>query len=153
MKILIFSDSHRNVRAMVNIVENENPDYIIHLGDLETDAHEIAQRYPRIPVCSVAGNCDLWPRGKTRLLFELYGKKFFITHGHMYNVKLGLDGIRNTALTAGADICLFGHTHIPHYEETAGMLLINPGSVGMDSRTYGTLTLKDNETLYDVRKA
>ncbi len=141
MKILIFSDSHRHVEPMVTATMEEKPDQIIHLGDLETDAEELSRRFPAIPVANIAGNCDSFFGGERYRVITIRGKKLFITHGHPYGVKMGLEGLINTALTAGADVALFGHTHTPHFEEVNGMLVINPGSVGMGGRTYGVLTL------------
>ncbi len=149
MKILVFSDSHRNIAPMETAIAEEKPDYIFHLGDLESDADEIRRLHPNLPVASVAGNCDFGMGGERYLFFELRGKKFFLTHGHFYGVKLGLERLVNTALTAGADAALFGHTHTPHFEEVQGMLLINPGTVGMGRRTYGVLTLENNTLRYE----
>jgi hypothetical protein len=151
MKIIVFSDSHRNVEPMVEAVGIEKPDYIIHLGDLESDAIELGRRVGNIPICSVPGNCDLLPIGQKRLIFDFCGKKFFVTHGHMYGVKSSYDAIINTALTAGADIALFGHTHVPYEAVIAGMYVINPGSVGTGSRTYGVLTIENGEISYEKK--
>ena len=126
MKILVFSDSHRCVEPMTMAADLEKPDYIIHLGDLESDAVELNRRFYDIPLCSVPGNCDLMPFGQKRLIFDLAGKKFFVTHGHLYNVKSTYDALINTALTAGADVALFGHTHTPFEAVVAGLLVANP---------------------------
>lgn len=150
MKIIIFADSHRNVGVMEEAVLRERPDHIIHLGDLESDASELERRFPQLPMASVPGNCDLRPVGEPRLLFELAGKRFFVTHGHLYHVKMGLESLVNAALASGADVCLFGHTHVRHFEEVEGMLLINPGSVGYN-RTYGVLTVERGKASYRSR--
>lgn len=152
MKILIFSDSHRYIEPMVTAVIGEKPDQIIHLGDLESDAEELAGRFPMTPVASVPGNCDLFTSGERYKLIELCGKRFFITHGHHYGVKAGLERLINTALAARADVALFGHTHAPHFEEAGGMLVINPGSVGMGSRSYGLMTISGGEISYEPRR-
>lgn len=141
MKILVFSDSHRYVEPMVTATLEEKPDQIIHLGDMETDAEELSRQFPTIPVAGIAGNCDSFFGGERYRLISIRGKKLFITHGHHFGVKTGLDSLINTALTAGADAVLFGHTHCPHFETVSGMLVINPGSVGMGGRTYGVLTV------------
>ena len=151
MKILVFSDSHRNVRPMVNAVVRESPNTIIHLGDHESDAEALSREFPDIPITSVPGNCDLAPFGKRFLSFTLAGKSFFITHGHPYGVKMGYNSLINTAAAAGADIALFGHTHIPYSTTVSGMLVCNPGSVGMDSRTYGVLTIENGEIKYEKK--
>ncbi len=135
---------------MERAVRLEQPDYIIHLGDLERDAFELGRLFPNLPLCSVPGNCDVMPKGEKRLVFELAGKRFFVTHGHIYHVKTGLQSLVNNALAAGADLCLFGHTHVPLFRETHGLLLINPGSIGYQE-TYGVLTITEGKTTYEKR--
>lgn len=48
-RLLILSDSHRFIEPMVRAVEHVKPDYIFHLGDLSTDAQQLAQRVMQIP--------------------------------------------------------------------------------------------------------
>ncbi len=152
MKILIFSDSHGNLPPMETAVLEEKPDHIIHLGDMERDADDLRRFFPKIPVASIAGNCDYFTACERNRVFTLGGKKFFITHGHFYGVKLGVDKLINTALVAGADVALFGHTHLPYYSEVQGMLVINPGTVGMGYRTYGVLTIEAGRMSYQRRE-
>ncbi len=152
MKILILSDSHRNVDPMVETVTLEKPDVIFHLGDLESDAVELNKRFSNIPLYSVPGNCDLLPFGVRKILITEGGKNIFATHGHAYSVKAGLDGLINTAAAAGADVCLFGHTHVPYFAETAGMLVINPGACGSGRHPYGVLTIENGKMEYSQRQ-
>ena len=37
MKVVIFSDSHGDVEIMVQVIEKEKPEMIIHLGDGKAD--------------------------------------------------------------------------------------------------------------------
>ena len=60
MKILVFSDSHRFLSGMVQAIQDEQPDQVIHLGDFMSDAEELAWRFPKLPICMVPGNCDGW---------------------------------------------------------------------------------------------
>ena len=152
MKILIFSDSHRNVQPMIETVAFEKPDVIFHLGDLESDAIELNREYPQIPLHSVPGNCDLMPFGVRRIIITEGGKKIFATHGHAYNVKLGLDGLINTAASAGADVVLYGHTHVPYVAQHAGMLVINPGACGRGRHPYGVLTIENGNISYEQKE-
>ena len=111
MKILIFSDSHRNVEPMITAAAKEEPNVIIHLGDVESDAVALRRCIPGIMICSVPGNCDFMPLGPHRLLINLEGKTIFAAHGHTYGVKSSYASIINAAMAARADILLFGHTH------------------------------------------
>ncbi len=74
--------------------------------------------------------------------FVLEGKRIFMTHGHLYGVKTGLGAVLNAAVTRSADILLFGHTHRVHKELFNGMLVVNPGSVGLGLKTYAVLEIK-----------
>lgn len=58
MKLLILSDSHREMEYMRDAVRRERPDAVIHLGDLVPDADRLAEEFPGLPVLSVRGNCD-----------------------------------------------------------------------------------------------
>jgi len=51
-----------------------------------------------------------------------------MTHGHRYDVKSDHTALYNMGQLVGADILLFGHTHIPHYEQVSAMHVLNPGS-------------------------
>ncbi len=153
MKLLIFSDSHRVTGPMLKAIEREKPDSVIHLGDVTADADAIKMKYPRLPVSSVVGNCDLYTggMGKTRLTFTIEGKRFFITHGHTYHVKYTYDALINAAMVERADVCLFGHTHVPYSELVNGMLVINPGTVGMGAKTYCAMEISGGEITYEIK--
>ena len=74
----------------------------------------------------------------------------FYTHGHMYGVKYDLDTLAEAAAARGAEVALFGHTHIPLEEQHGTVLLFNPGSCGRcytGPDTYGVLTLANGRVL------
>jgi putative phosphoesterase len=58
-------------------------------------------------------------------------------------VKTGRVGIVAKARSMGADIVLFGHTHMWMNETRDGVHLINPGSIGNGS--YAILTLQGQQ--------
>ena len=80
----------------------------------------------------------------------------FYTHGHMYGVKYDLDTLADAASARGAEVALFGHTHIPHAETRGGVFLFNPGSCGRcytGPNTYGILTLDEGKvTAYEHKE-
>lgn len=146
MKILVLSDSHHCLGYMLDAVEREKPDAIIHLGDFVSDAEELGCVYPQIPICSVPGNCDYTLRPASELVTEYASVRFFITHGHRYGVKSGTDGLFSAASRAGASVALFGHTHRPFLTRRDGVLLMNPGSCGYAAGgSYGVLELCGGE--------
>jgi len=77
----------------------------------------------------VAGNCDFsntYPKEDT---ITINGLKIFFTHGDLYNVKSTMNSIAIKAESIGADVVLFGHTHIPLKEEYRNTIFMNPGSI------------------------
>ena len=151
MKILVMSDSHGNKTSMLNTVELEAPDMILHLGDHAKDCAAIEWEYPAIPLHSVKGNCDRSSSEPEIYDFTLSGKRFFMTHGHLYNVKTGYASILNAASCRGVDVLLFGHTHIPYCKVMDNLVAINPGSIGPGSKTYAVLGFKNGGVTYEIK--
>jgi len=132
MKVIVFSDSHGQTNAMLDIMSKyQDVDKIIHLGDLVKDAERLEYEYPDIETICVAGNNDWYSEEPTERLIELSGIKLFITHGNSYGVKNALSKITDRAKQLEAGIVLFGHTHIPYESYTGNILLINPGSISL----------------------
>lgn len=134
-KILVLSDSHRNFDPMVQAVELEKPDMIIHLGDHYKDAMSLHGVFPDIPLHAVSGNCDS-ERSESEKMIVVEGKKILLCHGHEYGVKSGYLNLQYAAREKGADIVLFGHTHQVFYDQTSQLAMLNPGSIG-EPRYYG----------------
>ncbi len=111
MKLLVFSDSHGTLSFMETAVEREEPQYILHLGDVARDARALSERYPSIPLDFVVGNCDCAPDEPTKKVIQVENTTIFMTHGHAYSVKAGIGRATLAAREAGAQILLFGHTH------------------------------------------
>jgi len=146
------SDSHGNKDSMLKVVASEAPGLILHLGDHDRDCKDIEWEYPEIPLRSIRGNCDRSSAGLDIDEFTLSGKRFFMTHGHLYGVKTGLSSIINSAASRGADILLFGHTHNAYYSVSGNLVVVNPGSVGMGKKTYAVLELEDSVVKCDLKK-
>ena len=125
---------------MAQAVELVSPRTIIHLGDCWRDAEELHELYPHISLEQVPGNCDFGRfEAEERLLF-FEDKRVLIAHGHTMRVKYGLLSAQYRAQEMGADILLFGHTHVPLVENDGKLILLNPGSIGDRSHpTYGVL--------------
>lgn len=147
MDILVFSDTHGRIMDMMETIRFHKPDAVVHLGDYAEDSHLIQKTFPDIPLYAVKGNNDSFSVFPGKLFLKLCGKRLFLTHGHQYSVKNGYVSIIHTAMCAGADILLFGHTHIPYYAVRDGMHVINPGSIGFNG-TYGRLVLSEKEIRY-----
>jgi len=150
MRILVMSDSHGNTGAMLKAVVRESPDMILHLGDHDKDCAVIEEDHPEIPLRSVRGNCDRSSTGLDRDQFTLCGKLFFMTHGNLYRVKTGFSSVIEAAARRGADVLLFGHTHIPHYSVQDKTTIVNPGSIGTGGKTYAVLDLRDGTVKCEI---
>ncbi|MEG2421097.1 MAG: metallophosphoesterase family protein [Oscillospiraceae bacterium] len=141
MKVVVFSDSHGDVMNMVEIVRKECPDRILHLGDMTRDADKLLSFFPDTAMECVSGNCDGWHYTGygQELLLELLGHRLLLLHGHTVHVKNGIDEAVARAGTLGAEVLLFGHTHIPCCDLQPPLWILNPGSVR--DGAYGVLTL------------
>ena len=137
MKILVLSDSHSSLRFMKRCVEILKPNTVVHLGDHYDDGQTLAETFPHLMVHQVAGNCDKYraPVGAREMLcYNLGGVMTYMTHGHLFHVKLGIGALTAEARRFGAKAVLYGHTHIPDcHQETDGLWVLNPGSAGSSS--------------------
>lgn len=150
LKILVFSDSHRSRSGMYQAIDAHQPDQVIHLGDLMSDVEDISYEYSSIPFCMVPGNCDGWTTSPAIKLITLAGKTVLLSHGHLWGVKSGYEGAIAQAVKAGADILLFGHTHVPYCEQLdTGLWVMNPGP---SRYTYGLITIEDGVIQAGLRK-
>lgn len=142
VKALVFSDSHGSISSVEAAARAEKDfSLIIFAGDIQSDAEAIVKAYPRIPVAYVLGNNDWFVKGVPYdRRFTFGGKKFFLTHGHKYGVKSGLLQLSMKARETEADICVFGHTHVPLLEFQNGIYFINPGTAW---RTYAVISISD----------
>ena len=134
MNILVVSDTHRDIRALYDVVSRyrNSIDLVIHLGDCYNDLQSVMIDFPTIAHLSVLGNCDyncFDTSVKYEGTFTADDRRIFYTHGHKYNVKAGLEYLISNAKMKDADIVLYGHTHIKQIVENNGVLVINPGSL------------------------
>ena len=63
--------------------------------------------------------------------YKTAGICVYMTHGHAHSVKSGTDGILEAAKGVGANIALYGHTHIANIEYRDGVYIINSGSLAL----------------------
>ena len=150
MKILVVSDSHGNRKALMRAVSATGPDMVLHLGDIASDCGIIRENMPELPVRAVRGNCDGFANEAAEDEFTAGGRRIFMAHGDRYGVKTGLNSFITSAMYRNADIALFGHTHRNFSMEYEGMLILNPGSVGTEQKTYAVLEIRDGAVKYDI---
>ena len=86
--------------------------------------------FREVPFAIVKGNTDSddFDTRETKV-FDLFGKKVLLTHGHLFNVKTTLKELEKKAHYENVDICVFGHTHKEFLEEKNGIIFVNPGAL------------------------
>lgn len=156
MLIAVLSDTHR-YESYIKMAAKmcKDADVVLHLGDNVSDV-EIIKKEIGKDVIFVKGNCDIERSAKVEQLIELENKKILMTHGHEYGVKSSLLNLNYRAKELGADIALYGHSHIAAIEKHDGIWFVNPGSVSLPRglrHTIAFIEIKDgviNSWLKDI---
>ena len=165
MKFVIVSDSHGNTWNFSEVLRRRRgrDDALLFLGDGYRDAEAMAAEYG-LGLFSVAGNCDslfsismLGTRPQQELLLTFEGVKILMMHGHTHGVNGGVGSAADYARSRGADVLLFGHTHVklerylPGEEGGRPLWIFNPGSISRPrdgSASFGTLEVKDGSVIF-----
>ena len=161
MKLIIASDIHGSAYwcgKLMNLIEHENPDRILLLGDLlyHGPRNDLPREYgPKqvIPMLSkykdiilaVRGNCEaevdqmVLPFPCLADFSQLFadGTLFHMTHGHHHNP----DNL--PPLPAGS-VFLYGHTHVKFDEDRNGIRCLNPGSVSIPKDGSNSCLIYEN---------
>ncbi len=152
MKIVVLSDSHASLRYMRQIIDREQPDAVVHLGDYFSDGQTMAEEYPAILFYAVPGNCDQfrgWISEPFTKVVTLGGVPMMLTHGHCQHVKSGLFHLLRDARAAGVGVVLFGHTHQAYCNrEDDGLWVLNPGSCGYGGGSAGIIEAENGQVLF-----
>ena len=145
MKFLVFSDSHRNTNPMDKAIEkHKDITHIIHCGDMEDDCEYLEMIYGRThSVCSVCGNNDFFSSSPLNRIIKCEGHKIYVTHGHKERVKGSLYELKQRAIAADCDFCIFGHTHTQYYEKNTDISVLNPGSINYPREEYAIIDVTD----------
>ena len=149
-RIAVFSDTHGNRKDMREAVSRFNPlDLIIHLGDGVHDGIQIA-REASIPFQGVYGNEDFGADLPGKIMLEIEGWRFLLTHGHHMDINpyhpkdIWRKNMRDMALWAeqqGAQSLFFGHAHVPVLQREGGIVLCNPGDQFIGSGSGSSFAL------------
>ena len=168
MKLLIASDIHGSAfwcRKLCALVEAEQPDKLILLGDLlyHGPRNDLPQEYaPKqvIPMLSqyahkiiaVRGNCEaevdqmVLPFPCLADFSQLYvdGKLFYLTHGHHASPE-------NLPPLPQGSVFLSGHTHVKRDEMVNGIRCLNPGSVSIPKDgSHSCMIWENNEFSFRI---
>lgn len=152
MKILVYSDSHGEISNIVEIYEREKPNFIISAGDYAEDFREFTFSYRDLIVNHrvVKGNCDSFEKNyRDEEIFLLEGRKIFLTHGHTYGVKASLNQLKIRSKELGAELVIFGHTHISLHESYENCEYFNPGA--LKDGSYGVIEIEGGKINFFIR--
>ncbi len=151
-KIMIVSDTHKQHVTLKKALKTEGPiDMLIHLGDAEGEEDYIRE----LADCEleiIAGNNDFFSDLDREKYIKIGKYNVFLTHGHYFYVSLGLDVLKDEAISRGVDIVMFGHTHRPVIEIGREITVINPGSLSYPRQddkkpTYIMMEIDDQENV------
>lgn len=156
MRIAIVSDTHKymdSIKKVCEKIQDENPDIIIHLGDVMGDADAMEAILDR-EVRRVPGNCDYSYGVPRELLIYLGDTTLYAVHGHLHGVKRSLSHLAGEAVRKGAKIALYGHTHIARENVIGGVHLFNPGSASLpknnQKRSIAFLEIQGKEISFKI---
>ena len=125
----VMSDSHYDLDAIDNAVcMAPDVDCWFHAGDSIADTEYLAKVSGK-KVYKVPGNVDWHSTAAPEITVDMAGVRIFMTHGHRYQVKWSLDKLAQKAASIGADLVIYGHSHVGAQDEIGGILFVNPGSV------------------------
>ena len=166
MTVLVISDVHgRGERVEELLARGCHYDGIFFLGDGIRGLNEELCRENGRMLVTVRGNCDGtmldWMAPEERIL-SLGEYTVLMMHGHTHGVKHGVERAAAYAASKGADLLLYGHTHIPEEQylpegtELLGVTLkkplriMNPGSLGEPTGarpSFGVIELRRGQML------
>ena len=156
-RILVVSDSHGYTEYLKDVIEKVEPDMLIHCGDTEGQDDYISSLFWG-PSYFVRGNCDRLSQKDLKMCLTVGNHKVMITHGHLYGVGFDLQQLEYAAEEMGADVVLFGHTHVPLLiKESDGMVVMNPGSISKPrgqrmEPSYGIIMVdEEGDFSYSIR--
>lgn len=151
MKYLVVSDNHGNREVLVALAEKYRGkvDAMFHCGDSELEPTDVLWNDFNV----VTGNCDYDPRFKRNLLVSNDLDTIYLTHGHLSNVNRELNKLFYEAKEVGANIALYGHTHVLYADQVENVLIVNPGSICLPRTPYTVKTyaiIESSESEYRV---
>jgi len=164
MKFVVISDVHGRADLVDKLIGmHRDRDGVFFLGDGIRDLSLERITEGGKLFCGVRGNCDPhyinvgeWDLGE-ELLLAPCEYTVIMMHGHTHSVKSGEERAVAYASRRGADILLYGHTHVPterYYPEgyeidgyilPKAVWVMNPGSLACGS--YGLLQIKNGQIL------
>lgn len=136
-RYLICSDIHGNTSDFAYALREATRDPldgVFVAGDIEVDSSDIKELVDKVgcPFYLVKGNCDSTSvlGYKDMMVIDLPdGIKCMLTHGHRYHVKNDLYILADVANSVGANLVIYGHTHMYDDCKMGKLRLLNPGAL------------------------
>ena len=150
MKIVVVADTHKEFERYSTVVENNEADLYIHLGDGVHEFTDVAKANPQKKFVFVKGNCDFCEASTSQIL-KIGKCKILCVHGNEQNVSQGLHDLIKLAKKKGCNIALYGHTHFFKTDLVDGVYVMNPGSLssprGHNRPSYGVIEIDTEGTV------
>jgi uncharacterized protein len=132
MKLLITSDAHGDFTTMQKVIEkHQDIDYHLDAGDLCMDTKQFKSN-----LTSVKGNNDFFSQRPQHKVITIQNLKILLVHGHIENVKFGLERVKLKAKAYQVSLCIFGHTHQRFLQTDENIMFLNPGAIGDKGHSY-----------------
>ena len=169
MKLLFFSDVHGVPSALKKLFSAADalcPDRLLFLGDAlyHGPRNGVPDFYDPVEaatllnaksdkILAVRGNCDSevdqmmlrFPMMADYTQLDLPARRFFLTHGHLWNAA-------HLPPVGTGNVLAHGHTHIPGIIRKEEIIVFNPGSISLTKNGFpATFGFYDGEKL-SVRK-
>ncbi len=142
MRILVFSDSHGQYKAMQKAIEAQpTAEAIIFLGDGHRDFEYCKKFIGDRRIYAVKGNNDFHCEYPLRQTITEGGENIYICHGHYEYVKSTLGGLLTKAKETNCKIAIHGHTHQQRVEYYEGIHIFCPGALYNDE--YGVIDITE----------
>ena len=156
MRLLVLSDTHGKALLIDRVLQIEkDAKEVFFLGDVVSDVEEVMPHYPDRHFHIVHGNCDYFSNYPLFDIVEYPLGTVYFTHGHKHSVKYGTDVLLTSAKNVGANIALYGHTHISAVDYKDGVYLINSGSLALprDGKpSYAVIDITDKGILPAIKR-
>ena len=145
-RLLVISDSHGMKEQLSEIVKLHPEAYkIVFLGDGAAEFEMLKAEHPDWPLIGVRGNNDFGSQLPYDNQIVIDQWRIFITHGHRYGVRAGVEGLSNIAKENGCNVVFYGHTHVQYSTKINDVWVLNPGAVFSFPRSnYAMVDLTDD---------
>jgi putative phosphoesterase len=135
LRLVLVADTHSVAHPdSARHIAAQRPDHILHAGDIG-DLGVLAALREIAPLSAVRGNIDVHaadlPDALTLDVRDGAGTllTMLLVHIGVYGPKLRAD-VARLARAERASLVVCGHSHVPFLGRDAGLVVVNPGSIG-----------------------